>query len=368
MIEVLAAGPLSTVQDAGRVGYGHLGVPYAGPADWFGHALANRLVGNDDGAAALECTVSGPRLRFGTDAVIAVVGADVRVEGEPVPIGAPTGLVPSVARIMVVAGQHVTVGRTWPGIRAYLAVAGGVDVPPVLGSRSSDTLADLGPPPLRDGDHLDISDRGRPGPLAGEPAESGRLGGPANVARSRAAARPGAGSPVDSGGLGEPRGAAEVVQDRAFVRPTGPVEVRVMPGPHRDWIPVEALLSPEWTVTPRGDRVGLRLSGPRLPRRRGELPVAGMLPGAIQVPPDGQPILLLANCGPTGGYPVPATVITADLPRAGQARPGAHLRFIAVDRTTAVAALRERRAELEAATRQLGLHGSTPLRAHRGEM
>jgi allophanate hydrolase subunit 2 len=120
-------------------------------------------------------------------------------------------------------------------------------------------------------------------------------------------------------------------------------------------------------VTPRGDRVGLRLSGPRLPRRTGELPVAGMVPGAIQVPPDGQPIVLLANCGPTGGYPVPATVITADLPLAGQARPGARLRFIAVERATAIAALRQRRAELDAATPAPSRRGTSQLREHEGE-
>jgi biotin-dependent carboxylase-like uncharacterized protein len=172
------------------------------------------------------------------------------------------------------------------GLRSYVAVRGGVDVPPVLGSRSSDRLSGLGPEPLAAGDALAVGD------LAGE----------------------------------------EPVVDVAPVRPPSDRPVlRVLPGPRRDWLVAGAwtrLTSDAWTVSTDSDRVGLRLTGPQLARARDdELPSEGLVPGALQVPPDGAPVLFLADHPVTGGYPVLAVVVTADLPAAAQLRPGDEVRF-----------------------------------------
>jgi biotin-dependent carboxylase-like uncharacterized protein len=290
-LEVLAPGPLTTVQDGGRHGWRYLGVPAAGPADWLSHTVANRLVGNPDGAAALEVTLSGPRLRCTVPVTAAAVGAGATVDGVAVPAG---------ASFRVPAGAVLAVRRTAPGVRGYLAVAGGVDVPAVLGSRSADTLAGLGPRRLAAGDRLGVS----------------------------------------------------VVEPplRSWVAPVADGPLRVVAGPHEDWFTPEARrLTGTYTVTPAADRVGLRLDGPPLERARdGELPVTGLVAGALQVPPDGRPILLLANHGPTGGYPVVAVVATADLPAAAQARPGQPLRFRIITRDEAVAAYAALRATLDA--------------------
>jgi len=308
VIEVLAPGPLTTVQDGGRTGWLSLGVPTAGPADWLSHTVANRLVGNPDGAAALELTLSGPQLRFTSPALVAVVGAAATVDGAALPAG---------SAYRVPAGGTLLVGRAAPGVRGYLAVAGGVDVPAVLGSRSTDTLAGLGPPRLAAGDVLDVPDLDR------APRTVAQGGSPAT-------------DPVSRWLGGSSTGA-----------------LRVVPGPHEDWFTPDAvrrLCGSAYAVTPASDRVGIRLAGPGLERARaGELPVTGMVSGALQVPPDGQPILLLANHGPTGGYPVVAVVATVDLPYAGQARPGQELRFGAVSRDDAVAAYADLRGVLDAA-------------------
>ena len=175
------------------------------------------------------------------------------------------------------------------GLRSYLAMRGGIDVPAVLGSRSTDTLSGLGPAPLRAGDRLAV------GSLAGEEPF------------------------VDIAAVGAP---AE--------RPV----LRVLPGPRRDWLAPEAwaeLGRAEWTVSTDSDRVGVRLAGPRLARARDdELPSEGLVPGAVQVPPDGAPVLFLADHPVTGGYPVLAVVVTADLGAAAQLRPGDVVRFRAV--------------------------------------
>jgi allophanate hydrolase subunit 2 len=456
VIEVLAAGPLTTVQDAGRHGWRWLGVPVAGPADWFSHTVANRLVGNADGAAALEVTLAGPTLRFEVPATVAVVGAVATLGGVAVPSG---------AAFPVPALCPLAIGRTTPGARGYLAVAGGFEVPPVLGSRSTDTLAGLGPAPLAAGDRLAI---GR-WPGGGEPGRSGSGGGqrpaggqvdrpfgqesgtPQSGAGAAAGSgsagqvdrpfgqesgtpqsgagaavgsgsagqvdRPfgqesgmpqsGAGAAVGSGsagqvdrpfgqesgtpqsgagaaagsgsagqvdrpfgqesgtpqsGAGAAAGSGSAGQvDRPFGQESGPPlrrnpddgPLRVVPGPHAEWFgpaALRTLCGSPFTVTPASDRVGIRLAGPALDRAGGaELPVTGMVAGALQVPPDGQPILLLANHGPTGGYPVLAVVVTADLPAAGQARPGQTLRFRPVSREEAVAAYTALRAALDAA-------------------
>jgi biotin-dependent carboxylase-like uncharacterized protein len=270
---VVAAGVLTTVQDAGRVGWAHLGVARAGALDAPAAELANRLVGNPPGAAGLELTLAGCVLRLHAAAVIAVTGAPagVRVAGSPVEFAAP---------VTVPAGAEVHIGRARHGVRSYLAVSGGVDVPPVLGSRSTDTLSGLGPPPLRDGDLLP---------------------------------------------LGAAVGAASSTVDVSAFPST--VDVEVAPGPRADWFAAPGLVG-SYVVSPRSNRIGLRLTGTAPVRvRHGELPSEGIVLGAVQVPADGQPIVFLADHPTTGGYPVIAIVHPDGLARLAQARPGTTVVF-----------------------------------------
>lgn len=279
MLTVLAPGPFATVQDGGRVGWASIGVPRSGAADRASADLANRLVGNRVEAAVLEVTAGGLRLRAERTVLVAVTGAPlpVQVDGRALPLNAP---------VTVPAGAVLVLGVPSAGLRSYVAVRGGVDVRAVLGSRSTDTLSGLGPAPLAAGDRLPV------GSLAGE----------------------------------------EPVVDVAAVRapPADPV-LRVLPGPRRDWLAPSAwtaLTTRPWTVTVDSDRVGLRLAGPRLERaREDELPSEGLVPGAVQVPPDGAPVLFLADHPVTGGYPVLAVVTTVDLSAAAQLRPGDEVRF-----------------------------------------
>ena len=279
MLVVLAPGPRSTVQDRGRSGWASIGVPRSGAADLAAHDLANRLVGNRPEAATLEATAGGLRVRAGATVLVAVTGAPapVVVDGRPAPLDAP---------LTLRAGAVLELGLPARGLRSYLAVRGGIDVPPVLGSRSTDTLSGLGPAPLRPGDLLPVGD------LAGH--------------------EPG-------------------VDVAPVARPAERPVLRVLPGPRRDWLHTDAwtaLCREEWTVSSASDRVGVRLTGPRLARgREDELPSEGLVAGAVQVPPDGAPVLFLPDHPVTGGYPVLAVVVTADLPAAGQLRPGDQVRF-----------------------------------------
>jgi len=283
-------GLLCTVQDRGRVGVAALGVPRAGAADPFRLRAANRLVGNDDDAAAIEVTAVGPGLRFTGAAHVAVAGAvAASLDGWPVP---PDTVVP------VTAGQVLAVGTTGGDLRAYVAVAGGIDIPAVLGSRSSDVLTGLGPGPLRAGDALGI---GRP-------------------ARPR-------GSLTWAGRGAEGRGAASVTR-----------VLRVMAGPDElgpeQW---DRLVTRTWAVASASDRVGVRLTvdsgadpgGPLDPPS----PIASraVVTGAVQVPPDGTPVALLCDHATVGGYPVVATVVSADVGVLGRCRPGDALRFEPID-------------------------------------
>jgi biotin-dependent carboxylase-like uncharacterized protein len=279
VLTVLAPGPLATVQDRGRPGWASIGVTTSGAADRSAHDLANRLVGNVPGAATVEVTAGGLRLRAGRTLLVVVTGAPlpVAVDGRAAPFAAPLTLPP---------GGVLDLGRPAVGLRSYVAVRGGVDVPLVLGSRSTDTLSGLGPRPLTAGDELPV------GALAAE----------------------------------------EPLVDVAPVAPPAARPVlRVLPGPRRDWLAPEAwaaLTAGEWTVTPDSDRVGLRLAGPPLIRAvDAELPSEGLVAGAVQVPPDGSPVLFLADHPVTGGYPVLAVVVTGDLPAAAQLRPGDRVRF-----------------------------------------
>ncbi len=271
-LTVVRAGPLTTVQDLGRPGHAHLGVPRSGAADRPALRRANRMAGNPEGAAALETTLAGVTVRLDEERWVAVAGAEagLTVDGEPA--GSP---------VLVPAGATVTVGRARRGLRSYLAIGGGLDTPATLGSRSTDRLSGLGPDPLHDGDTLPL------GPPTG----------------------PGAAEPD----------------------PELPVEpvLRVRLGPRADWFAsADPLTSGPYEVRPDSDRVGLRLAGPALTRARsGELPSEGLVPGAMQVPADGRPVLFLADVPTTGGYPVVGVVHPDDLWLAAQARPGARLRF-----------------------------------------
>lgn len=279
MLTVLAPGALATIQDLGRPGWAAIGVTRSGAADRASAALANRLVGNDATAALIEATAGGLRVRAERGVLVAVTGAqvEVRLDGRPMSINSPLRMAP---------GAVLALGVPAVGLRSYLAVRGGIDVVPVLGSRSTDTLSGLGPAPLAAGDRLPMGHA-----MDDEPV-------------------------VDVAPVAGPR--AEPV-------------LRVLPGPRRELLVPDAwrtLGSALWTVSTDSDRVGVRLGGPPLRRADdAELPSEGLVPGAIQVPPDGSPVLFLADHPVTGGYPVLAVVVTADLPAAAQLRPGDGVRF-----------------------------------------
>ncbi len=281
---VVRAGALTTVQDRGRPGHAHLGVPRSGALDGPAAALANRLVGNRPEAAVLETTLNGCALRPRSTVTVAVTGAPcpVTVEGRPASWGAP---------VRVPAGALLTVGTALSGVRSYVAVSGGIIVEPVLGSRSTDLLSGLGPPPLTDGAILP-------------------LGTPAAL-HTRVDTAP---------------------------QPAPPTELvlRVTLGPRDDWFTPEAVrafTTRAFRVSSASNRIGLRTDGPALERRlEGELPSEGMVLGAVQVPPDGRPVVFLADHPTTGGYPVIGVVREPDLPAAAQAVPGTPVRFLAVRR------------------------------------
>lgn len=269
MIEILASGPLATIQDLGRFGLAALGVPRSGAFDAPALRLANRLVGNDAGAAAIEVTLGGLDVRVDDAATVALTGA-------PCP-----GLACGAATTLR-AGALVRLGAPARGLRSYLAVRGGIATEPVLGSRSTDTLSGLGPAALRPGDQLAI------GPAPSAP-----------------------------------------VSDAVATGRTSTGVLDVLFGPREDWFTAAgraALLDIAWTVRPDSDRIGIRLDGPPLERSRtDELPSEPTLPGAIQVPGDGRPIVFGPDAPVTGGYPVIG--VLTDLGTAAQLRPGDTVRF-----------------------------------------
>jgi biotin-dependent carboxylase-like uncharacterized protein len=280
VIEVVRAGALTTVQDLGRPGHAHLGVPRSGALDRPALCLANALVGNTEGSAGLETTLTGCAVRLPVGGTVAVTGATARVRVD----GADAD---PCAALEVPPGGLLDVGRAAAGVRSYVAFAGGIVVEPVLGSRATDTLSGLGPPVLRDGDAL---------PLGVAP--SGVLSPP----RMQSAPRP---------------------DGRRAVR------LQVHLGPRADWFvdsAIEALLGSTYTLSPMSNRVGARLTGAGLARARaGELPSEGLVLGAIQVPADGQPLVFLADHPTTGGYPVIGVV--DDVTPLAQARPGTTVTF-----------------------------------------
>lgn len=271
MIEVLDPGALATIQDLGRSGYASSGVARSGAFDRGALRLANALVGNAADAAAIEFTLGGLWLRFTHAATVALTGA-------PAP-GLDWG-----AAVSLPAGAQLRFGPPGHGLRSYLAVRGGIDVPAELGSRSTDTLSGIGPRPLQAGDQVRVG---------------AAIDGPVHGA------------------------AASAVQTASALT--------IVAGPRTDWFAAEALgllTCTSWTVGPDSNRIGLRLQGPELPRSRtGELPSEPTLPGAIQVPPDGRPIVFGPDAPVTGGYPVIAVLRRASLDGAAQLRPGDAVRF-----------------------------------------
>jgi biotin-dependent carboxylase-like uncharacterized protein len=278
---------LAVVADLGRPGLAHLGVPRSGALDPPALRLANRLVGNAEDAAGLELLFGGLVLRAEKPTTVAVSGA-------PVPVFTRAGgvrrAVGSHRAVFLAEGDQLEVGEPVFGVRSYLSLNGGVAVPEVLGSRGTDLLSGLGPEPIRDGDRLPL---GTPdgGPPACEPIV-----------------------PVSA--------------------PPSWLSVPVFLGPRDDWFddPAGVLRTGEWTVSPASNRIGLRLSGHKVrrtpDRESTELPSEPMLPGAMQVPPSGDPVIFLADGPTTGGYPVVGVIPAAALPLLAQLRPGSTLRFL----------------------------------------
>lgn len=282
MIEVVSPGPLTLVQDLGRPGLAQYGVGPSGAFDRGALRLANRLVGNAEDAAGLESLGGGLELRASASLVLAVTGA-----GGPLAIrsGGSVRAVDRRSPVVLEAGDSLRLDHPSDGLRSYVAVRGGVAAARAFGSAASDTLAGLGPARLAAGDRLPVGSAGRHHPHVDHAPER---------------------------------------------RASGPL--RIVPGPRDDWFAdgaLDVLLASSWTVTPASDRIGVRLSGPPLARRNPgrELPSEPVVTGALQVPPDGRPVLLGPDRPTTGGYPVIGVVVDDDVDRAAQLRPGDQLRF-----------------------------------------
>jgi antagonist of KipI len=298
IVRVKRAGLLTTVQDRGRWGYQARGVPVAGPMDLLSHRLANAIVGNGEDAATLEVTMTGPHLEFDDDRVVAVTGA----EFDDVPSGTPFQVSP---------GRPLIFGARRRGARGYVAISGGIDVPLVLGSRATHLSSGMGGfdgRALKTGDELQLGtfDRERP-------PKGGRYG---------------------------------------FIG--GSAILRLLPGPQLDKFvsgALDVLTSQPYRIHPNSNRVGYRLTGPRLQHARDADIISDATPiGSVQVPASGEPILLMADRQTTGGYAKIATVISADLSVAGQLAPGDEIRFVLCSHAEALDALRaQERALAEAA-------------------
>lgn len=306
-VTVVRPGLFTTIQDRGRWGYQASGVPVSGALDIVSHSLANLLVGNTVDAATLEVTLAGPELRIEQDTHVVVTGADLQatVDGMATP--------PGIA-VHCRSGSVLRFGERRSGARAYVGFDGGVDVAPVLGSRATHVGAALGGVdgrPLAGGDRLPL------GPSIGV-------------------------RPLHA--------TAHVKGSDPSARFAGGARLRVLPGPQDDFFPESALTLLERTrflVTPQSNRMGYRLSGASLPRAGArEMISDAAFVGAIQVPASGEPILLMSDRQTTGGYPQIATVITADLPLAGQLAPGDWVEFARCTRAEAIAALRDQEATL----------------------
>ncbi len=274
-LHVRETGASVLVEDLGRVGFAHLGVARAGALDAPAAALSQRIVGNPADSAVLEVLLGGLAVTTDHGVWVAVTGApcEVTVDGRQREFG---------AAVWLPEASTLRIGRPTSGLRSYVAVGGGIVVEPVLGSRSTDTLGGVGPPPVAVGDVLPVGESRAP-------------------------------VPVDT------------------PRPPSPGPLRVLPGPRADRVVGDALAllcRTSYTVSPDSDRIGLRLLGDPLPlATTDELPSEGMVLGAVQVPPDGRPVVFLADHPTTGGYPVVAVVDERDLWQCAQLRPGETVRF-----------------------------------------
>jgi antagonist of KipI len=309
-IAIVKPGMLTSVQDLGRWGLQARGVPVAGPMDEYSHRLSNQLVGNDPSAAALEITLIGPEIQALDDVVCAVTGASfaLTAAGQEVRMHAPFALR---------SGASLRFGERRRGARATLAFRGGIAVDPIFGSRATSLIARMGPfdgRPLRAGDILTI------GGAAGAK--------PGNRPRTPIAELP---------------------------LPIGGARLRVLKGPHADMFTpgaYDALFGGRYTITPQSNRMGYRLEGPRLTHRASaDILSDATAIGSIQVPASGQPIVLMADRQTTGGYPKIATVISADLPLAGQLAPGDWIEFKACTREEACDLARARYGAFYGSTR-----------------
>jgi len=293
-VEILEPGALTSVQDAvGRRAWRHLGVPAGGAADPWSARLANRLAGNADDAALLEVTLVGPAVRVEEPMMVALVGSlEATIDGLPWP---------SNTSRPVRTGSVIRVADGLDA-RGYLAFGGGLAVPPVLGSPSTDLRTGFGGiegRALRTGDRLPV----------GTPSATTAL-------------------------------------RWIGTQSTGPI--RIVDGLHADRLPPDAITAHPWRISSQSDRTGARLEGPALPRADADIASIGLPAGAIQLPPGGQPIIALADRQVTGGYPVPAVVIGADLGRVARLRPGDQLRFASVSVEEARGALKAAEKELAA--------------------
>ena len=298
-LAVESPGLQSLLQDLGRPGLGDLGVSASGAADQQSARQANRLVGNEAGAAVVENLLGGLKVRARGDQVLAVAGGTVPLEirsADGAALRRPYGCAP----FALLDGESLTLGAPSSGLRSYVAARGGFDVPPVLGSRSTDSMSGVGPPPLIEGTRLPVAPVDGVRPVGHPEASTLRLG-------------------------------------------PGAADLRVTLGPRDDWFTeqaVQTLSGQEWSVTEQSNRIGVRLipdagTGESLVRsREGELASEGAVAGAIQVPPSGTPVLFLADHPVTGGYPVIAVVVPEDLPTAAQLPPGHRVRFTVVDPST----------------------------------
>ena len=278
-LRVRATGPLSLVEDLGRAGASGIGVGRSGAADRSALRQGNRAVANPEGAAAIEVTLGGLQLEaVGGPVLLCVTGA-------PCPVTVDGRDVGPYSVVTLREGSLVALGPATVGLRSYVAVRGGIDVPEVLGSRSHDVMAGLGPAPLRVDDELPVGPAGAEYPV------------------------------VDS--LPPPS-----YDD--------PVVLRAVRGPRDSWVKdADVLVTTHWTASDRSNRVGMRLAGAELEPVDADrqLPSEGAYRGAVQVPPSGEPVVFLADHPVTGGYPVVAVVVDADVDRAAQVRPGQTLTF-----------------------------------------
>jgi antagonist of KipI len=303
-LTVIKPGMLTTVQDLGRRGYQGLGVPVAGPMDWYSHRRANQLLGNDPMAAALEITLIGPELVADGDVVAVVTGAEFETLVDAIPI-------PPEQPFTIRSGSRLRFGARKGGARSTLAIKGGLVVPLTLGSRATHLASAMGGVDgraLRAGDRLPV---------------------------------------------GEPLAREAIGRGISLALPRSGTTVRIVEAAHRDRFTDEAwtaLTSERFVITPHSNRMGYRLDGPRLEHNRDADLLSEAMPiGAIQVPASGAPILLMADRQTTGGYPTIANVILADLPLAGQLAPGDWIEFAECTIDDAIAALRAREAELSIA-------------------